>query len=171
MESLNRESVRNSPGITFSASMKMVEDMKFLNLVSEPGSPSGEPSTGGTSSPRPSVSNEHKGWYPISDPWRRDRQIGNQVKFLLDYVDWEQKRMRCEQLHSPPAKCEILPVWAAGTRHFIRRAKFEDGTSFVLKIPFPRYLSEKRDQLTLECTTKSNLNEMRQEYETTFAFQ
>lgn len=170
MESLNRESVRNSPGSTSSASTTMIEDMKYLNFVSEPGSPSGKPSTG-ASSPRPSDSDDCRGWYPISNPWRRDQRIGNSVKFLLDYVDWGQKRMKCEELHSPPAKCEILPVWTAGTRHLIRRAKFEDGTSFVLKIPFPQYLSEDRDELTPECTSESNLNDMRQEYETTFAFQ
>lgn len=170
MDTLNRESVRNSSGSLSSTSTTMFEGLEALNLVSEHSFPSGEPSTG-TPSPSPSVSDECKGWYPISDPWKRDRRIGNKVKFLLDYVDWEQKRMNCEQLHSPPGKCEILPVWAAGTRHLIRRAKFEDGTSYVLKIPFPKYLSEGQHELTLECTTKSNLDDMRQEYETTFAFQ
>lgn len=170
MESLNLESVRTSAGSTSSTSTTMVEELESLNLVSEPRSLADEPSTG-TSSPIPSVSHECKGWYPISNPWKRDRRIGHQVKFLLDFVNWEQKRMNCEQLHSPPAKCEILPVWAAGTRHLIRRAQFEDGTSFVLKIPFPQYRCEEQDELSLDCTTKSNLNHMRQEYETTFAFQ
>lgn len=139
--------------------------MESPNLASE----LGEASTS-TSSTSPLDSHEHKGWYPICDPWKRDRRIGHQVKFLLDYVDWEQKRMKCEQLHSPPAKCKILPIWAAGTRHLIRRAQFEDGTSYVLKIPFPQYRSAQHDKLTLECTTKSNLDEMKQEYETTCAF-
>lgn len=79
--------------------------------------------------------------------------------------------MRCEQLHAPPTKCEILPLWAAGTRHLIRRAQFEDGTSWVLKIPFPENISEEDDELTLECLTKSNLGKMRLEYETTLTFQ
>lgn len=149
----------------------MIEGMKFLDLESNPSSPSGQTYIG-ASSPSYSGSDEFTGWYPISDPWKkRDRRIGNQVKFLLDYVDWEQKRIKCEQLHIPTAKCEILPVWAAGTRHLIRRAKFEDGTSFVLKIPFPPYFSEDHDELTLEGMTKSNLHHMRQEYEITFAFQ
>lgn len=79
--------------------------------------------------------------------------------------------MRCKQLHSTHAKCEILPLWAAGTAHLIRKARFEDGTNWVLKIPFPEYLSEEDDDLTLECTTKPNLGRMKPEYETTLAFQ
>lgn len=144
--------------------------MKSFDLGFGPISPP-DGTSSGASSPSRTVYDEYTGWYPISDPWKRGQRIGNQVKFLLNYVDWEQKRMKCEELHSPPAKCRILPVWAAGTRHLIRRATFEGGTSFVLKIPFPPYLSENHDELTLEGMTKSNLNEMRQEYETTFAFQ
>ena len=79
--------------------------------------------------------------------------------------------MRCEQLHSTHKKCEILPLWASGTGHLVRKARFEDGTYMVLKIPFPEYLSEEDDDLTLECTTKPNLGQMKLEYETTLAFQ
>lgn len=166
MESLNLGSGRTSPSSTSSTSTTMIEEMESLNLESEPGSPSPMPST----SPA-STSSKWGGWYPIPDPWKRNDRTGHQIKFLLDYVDWEQHKMRCEQLHSTHAQCEILPLWASGTRHLIRKARFEDGTNWVLKIPFPEYLSEEDDDLTLECTTKSNLGGMELEYETTLAFQ
>lgn len=151
----------------------MIQMMETLTLVSEHGSPFDKPrsSSTGTSSTGRSISDEYGGWYPISNPWKRNHVTGHQVRILLEFVDWEQKKMRCEQLHAPPMKCEILPLWAAGTRHLVRRAQFEDGTSWVLKIPFPENISEEDDELTLKCLTKSNLGKMRLEYETTLTFQ
>lgn len=147
----------------------MMQEMESLTLLSKPGPPSAKPST--SSSHASSVSLSGPCWYSIHNPGSSNQTSGHLVKFLLDFVDWEQKRKRCEQLHVPPTKCEILPIWAAGSRHLIRKAQFEDGTSWVLKTPFPEYISEEKDELTLECATKSNHGIMRLEYETSLAFQ
>lgn len=116
MESLNIRPDRTSLDSTSSNNTMKIQKMETLNLVSKPCSPSAEPSTSsiGTSSASLSVSDECGGWYPISNPWKRGRIVGHQVKFLLEYVDWEEKRMRCEKLNIPPAKCEILPFGPQG---------------------------------------------------------
>ncbi len=81
------------------------------------------------------------------------------ARFLLRKVDREQKKKRCESLHKTYAKCTILPSWNSGHSHLIRKAAFEDGTRWVIKIRFPK-------DLTIEGMTKSNIGRMKTEYET-----
>ncbi len=115
-------------------------------------------------SSKPCDTGANKGWYEDVDIWDPEIRIHIVARFLLKSVDWEKKKSRCESLHPTKAKCEILPIWTTGTRHLVRKAVFDDGTKWVLKLPLLNSLIPKEK-------TESNLNSMKLEYETHVYFQ
>lgn len=96
-------------------------------------------------------------WYPSLDAWFPLLESHQLARFLLTNVDWEQKRLRCESLHPSHAKCIIHPSWISGKHNLIRKVVFEDGTNWVLKIPFP-------NNLTPEGKLASNFGKLNREY-------
>lgn len=133
--------------------------MECLNQDPQPSQPSGISDPG--SSTAWGIDTD---WQANPNSWNAMLDTHEAARFLLDKVDWEQKRKRCESLHEPQAKCEILPSWIVGTRHRVRKAVFADGSKWVIKLPLP-------EDLTPSSMTKSNSGNMRLEYETHSCFQ
>lgn len=96
-------------------------------------------------------------WYPSLDSWFPLLESHQLARFLLTNVDCEQKRLRSESLHPSHAKCIIHPSWISGKHNLIRKVVFEDGTNWVLKIPFP-------NNLTPEGKLASNFGKLNREY-------
>lgn len=103
-------------------------------------------------------------WYPSLDSWFPLLESHQLARFLLTTVDWEQKRLRCKSLHPSHAKCIIHPSWISGKHNLIRKVVFEDGTNWVLKIPFP-------NSLTPEGKLASNFGKLNREYKINLWFQ
>lgn len=103
-------------------------------------------------------------WYPTLDAWFPLLESHQLVRFLLITIDWEKKKLRCESLHPSHAKCIIHPSWISGKHNLVRKVVFEDGTIWVLKIPFP-------NSLTLEGKLASNFGKLNREYKINLWFQ